>query len=57
LDELTLEKMQEVDSRIEADVAKVLTVQASVNARVSLGGTAFATVKKALESAQNRINK
>ncbi|MBF0444028.1 MAG: argininosuccinate lyase [Magnetococcales bacterium] len=56
LDELTLEKMQEVDSRIEADVAKVLTVQASVNARVSLGGTAFETVKKALISAENRIN-
>jgi argininosuccinate lyase len=56
LDELTLEKMQEVDSRIEADVAKVLTVHASVNARVSLGGTAFATVEKALLSAENRIN-
>ncbi|MBF0194098.1 MAG: argininosuccinate lyase [Magnetococcales bacterium] len=55
LDELTLEKMQEVDSRIEADVAKILTVHSSVNARVSLGGTAFVTVNKALESAESRI--
>jgi argininosuccinate lyase len=55
LDQLTLAQMQKVDSRIEADVATVLTLQASVNARVAIGGTAFATVKKALKSATKRL--
>ncbi len=57
LDQLTLEEMREVDSRIESDVAAVLTVQASVNARKSLGGTAFETVQKALEKAAKRLKK
>jgi argininosuccinate lyase len=55
LDQLTLAQMQTVDERIEADVAAVLTVQASVNARISLGGTAFATVEKALATAESRM--
>ena len=55
LDQLTLSQMQSVDSRIESDVAKVLTVHASVNARTSLGGTAFQTVKDALSETQSRL--
>jgi argininosuccinate lyase len=55
LDQLTLADMQRVDGRIEADVAAILTVQSSVNARVSLGGTAFDTVRKALAAAADRI--
>ncbi|MBF0454778.1 MAG: argininosuccinate lyase [Magnetococcales bacterium] len=55
LDQLTLAQMQEVDPRIQSDVAAILTIQSSVNARVSLGGTAFETVKKALVEATKRI--
>ncbi|MEO5363282.1 MAG: argininosuccinate lyase [Magnetococcus sp. DMHC-8] len=42
--QLPLEEMQRVDGRIAADVRAVLSVQASVNARRSVGGTAFAAV-------------
>ncbi len=48
LDLLPLASMQQVDGRIGADLADRLTVSASVNARRSLGGTAFATVRAAL---------
>ena len=55
LDQLTLAQMQAIDSRIESDVAAVLTIQASVNARTSPGGTAFATVGEAIETARERL--
>ncbi|MBF0461067.1 MAG: argininosuccinate lyase [Magnetococcales bacterium] len=55
LAQLSLAEMQQVDGRIEADVQAVLTVQASVNARQSLGGTAFATVRQALQEARARL--
>ncbi|MFO0992635.1 MAG: argininosuccinate lyase [Hyphomicrobiales bacterium] len=46
LSELTLAEMQAVNSKITADVFKVLTVEASVAARKSFGGTAPANVKR-----------
>ena len=44
--ELTLAEMQAVNPKITADVFKVLTVEASVAARKSFGGTAPANVKR-----------
>ena len=56
LEQLPLEMMQQVDERIEADIMEVLTVQASVNARNSLGGTAFETVRIALHETTIRLD-
>lgn len=56
LAQLPLVEMQQVDGRIGADVMLVLTVDASVNARQSVGGTAFATVRQALQEASGRLS-
>jgi len=48
LDKLPLADMQTVDPAISADVFKVLSPEASVNSRMSLGGTAPARVKEQL---------
>jgi argininosuccinate lyase len=40
LDQLSLTEMQEVDARITDDIYDALSVEASVAARTSLGGTA-----------------
>ncbi len=52
LDQLTLGEMQAVEPRIDADVMRILTVDASVNARQAIGGTAFATVRQAIATAR-----
>ena len=57
LEQLPLEEMQQVDGRLEADVMAVLTVHASVNARTSLGGTAFDVVRQALHETKLRLGK
>ncbi|MEO5377587.1 MAG: argininosuccinate lyase [Magnetococcus sp. DMHC-6] len=54
LEQMTLAQMQEVDPRIEADVALVLTVEASINARKARGGTAFATVREAIQRIEEK---
>ncbi len=46
LDELALADMQRVDGRISKDVFSVLSVEASVKSRRSLGGTAPGNVKR-----------
>ena len=46
LPELKLEDMQKVEPRITKDVCKVLTVEASVASRTSVGGTAPANVAR-----------
>lgn len=46
LEGLTLAEMQKVHSGIKADVFKAITVEASVSARKSLGGTAPANVRR-----------
>jgi argininosuccinate lyase len=46
LDKLPLEDMQAVDPAITKDVFAVLSLEASVNSRMSLGGTAPARVKE-----------
>jgi len=48
LDRLALADMQTVEPAITAEVFKVLSPEASVNSRMSLGGTAPARVKEQL---------
>jgi argininosuccinate lyase len=48
LDQLALADMQAVEPAITAEVFKVLSLEASVNSRMSLGGTAPARVKEQL---------
>ena len=55
LDQLSLKEMQAVEPRIDRSVFKVLTVEASVNARKSLGGTAPANVARAAREARQRF--
>ena len=55
LDKLTLAEMQAVEPAIDRGVYRVLTVEASVNARKSLGGTAPANVERAVVEARRRF--
>ncbi|GAB0058472.1 Argininosuccinate lyase [Candidatus Magnetaquicoccaceae bacterium FCR-1] len=55
LEQLSLAEMQAADPRIGADVVEVLTVTASINARKVVGGTAFATVRAAIEAARSQV--
>lgn len=48
LDELSLAEMQDVHPQITQDVFNVLSVEASVNSRMSFGGTAPQRVKQAI---------
>jgi argininosuccinate lyase len=48
LDKLPLAEMQKIEPAITAEVFKVLSPEASVNSRMSLGGTAPARVKEQL---------
>ncbi len=55
LEALPLAEMQAVEPRITKAVYKVLTVEASVNARKSFGGTAPANVARAVKEARRRF--
>ena len=55
LDGLALKEMQTVEPRIDRSVYKVLTVEASVAARKSFGGTAPANVARAVKEARRRF--
>ncbi|MBS0538633.1 MAG: argininosuccinate lyase [Proteobacteria bacterium] len=55
LDKLSLAEMRAVEPRIDRGVYKVLTVEASVAARKSFGGTAPANVAKAVKEARRRF--
>jgi argininosuccinate lyase len=55
LDKLPLAEMQAVDPAITEDVFKVLSLEASVNSRMSLGGTAPARVKEQLAYWRERL--
>jgi len=55
LDKLSLAEMQAVEPRINRSVYRVLTVEASVKARKSLGGTAPANVARAVKEARRRF--
>lgn len=49
IDTLTLEQLQDIDSRFEEDVMKVWDYEASVERKSSIGGTAKASVQKQIE--------
>ena len=55
LDKLSLAEMQAVEPRITSGVYRVLTVEASVAARKSFGGTAPANVARAVKDARRRF--
>jgi argininosuccinate lyase len=55
LDQLSLDDMQSIDAGITRDVFSVLTLEASVNSRMSLGGTAPARVKEQLRYWKERL--
>jgi argininosuccinate lyase len=55
LDKLSLAEMRAVEPRIDRSVYKVLTVEASVAARRSFGGTAPANVARAIKAARRRF--
>jgi argininosuccinate lyase len=55
LDKLSLKEMQAAEPRIDRSVYRVLTVEASVAARKSLGGTAPANVARAVKEARQRF--
>ena len=55
LDKLSLAEMQAVEPKIDRGVYRVLTVEASVNARKSLGGTAPSNVVRAVKEARRRF--
>ena len=55
LSELPLETLQKFDSRIEADVFGPLSLQGSLNARNTLGGTAPAQVRIQIARHRQRL--
>ena len=55
LGQLSLAEMRAVEPKIDRNVYRVLTVEASVNARRSLGGTAPANVGRAVKEARRRF--
>jgi argininosuccinate lyase len=55
LDKLSLAEMQAVEPGIDRSVFRVLTVEASVAARKSFGGTAPANVARAVKDARKRF--
>ncbi len=58
LSELSLEQLQQFSDLIQADVfEKALTLEASVNARNHIGGTAPAQVEAAIDRAHARLEK
>jgi len=55
LDQLTLQEMKKFSPIIGEDVFEVLTVDGSVNSRISTGGTGLARVEEALEKAEKMM--
>ena len=55
LDKLPLAEMQKIEPAISQDVFAVLSLEASVNSRMSLGGTAPARVKEQLQFWRSKL--
>jgi argininosuccinate lyase len=49
IDTLTLEQLQNIDARFEADVSKVWDYEVSVERKSSTGGTCKASVQKQID--------
>jgi argininosuccinate lyase len=56
ISQLSLEQLQSIDSRIGEGVVQLLDLRASMNARVSQGGTATSRVKEQIESLQQWVD-
>jgi argininosuccinate lyase len=56
ISQLSLEQLQSIDSRIGKGVVQLLDLRASMNARVSQGGTATSRVKEQIESLQQWLD-
>jgi len=55
LADLTLDELQQFSPLIEEDIFSVLSVEGSVNSRISTGGTGLQEVTKALAEAEKRL--
>lgn len=55
LTELPIEEMQRISPLIEEDIFAMLSVEGSVNSRVSTGGTALLRVSAALDLAEQQL--
>jgi argininosuccinate lyase len=55
LDTLTIEEFKQFSAVIEADVHAVLSVEGSVNSRVSTGGTGMTRVEEAVREAEKKL--
>lgn len=55
LSDLSLKEMQKIEAGITADIFSVLTVENSVNSRVSFGGTSGIVVEKAIKKAKSEL--
>ncbi len=53
--DLTLTELQEFSTTIESDIFELLSVEGSVNSRISTGGTARVQVERALEHAEQQL--
>ncbi|MCI5130891.1 MAG: argininosuccinate lyase, partial [Candidatus Electrothrix sp. EH2] len=53
--ELRLDELQKFSDLIEEDIFDVLSVEGSVNSRVSIGGTSKLRVAEALERAEQQL--
>ncbi|MCI5227007.1 MAG: argininosuccinate lyase, partial [Candidatus Electrothrix sp. AX2] len=53
--ELRLDELQKFSDLIEEDIFDVLSVEGSVNSRVSIGGTSALRVAEALERAEQQL--
>jgi argininosuccinate lyase len=55
LTDLSLEEMREFSPSINEDIFKVLSVEGSVNSRISTGGTASVRVEEAVQTAEKNM--
>jgi argininosuccinate lyase len=55
LTDLSLEEMREFSPSIDEDIFKVLSVEGSVNSRISTGGTASVRVEEAVQTAEKNM--
>lgn len=57
LEDLSITELQQFSAAIDEDVYEVLTVEGSVNSRVSQGGTATTRVEEAVTEAENQLKR
>jgi len=57
LPDLTLQELQQFSDAVEQDVYNVLSIEGSVNSRVSIGGTGLTRVEEAVAAAEKQLGK